>query len=193
MDYRASLNFLDQRGIIDANSARRFGLGLNYNQRLANDRLSLRFSVRGSRTDDRFTPLGVLSNAAQYGPTQPIDDPAAPTGFYDWPGNSSTSADNPVAILNLAEEKAETYRAIGNMQTEYRLPWVRRPPSQPDARLRRERRRAAELSPERPPPGAGDRKGRPTDTIQSAADQHRARELPQLHHAASCRVRASST
>ena len=124
MDYRASLNFLDQRGIIDANSARRFGLGLNYNQRLANDRLSLRFSVRGSRTDDRFTPLGVLSNAAQYGPTQPIDDPAAPTGFYDWPGNSSTSADNPVAILNLAEEKAETYRAIGNMQTEYRLPWV---------------------------------------------------------------------
>ncbi len=124
MDYRVSLNFLDQRGIINANSARRFGLGLNYNQRLADDRLNLRFSVRGSRTDDRFTPLGVLSAAAQYGPTQPITDPASPTGFYEWPGNNSTSADNPVAILDLAEEKAETYRAIGNLQTEYRLPWV---------------------------------------------------------------------
>ncbi len=29
-----------------------------------------------------------------------------------------------MAILNLAEEKAETYRAVGNMQTEYRLPWI---------------------------------------------------------------------
>jgi iron complex outermembrane receptor protein len=124
MDYRVSLNFLDQRGIIDANSTRRLGLGLNYNQRLADDRLNLRFSARGSRTDDRFTPLGVLSNAAQYGPTQPITDDASPTGFYEWPGNALTSADNPVAILNLAEEKAETYRAIGNMQAEYRLPWV---------------------------------------------------------------------
>jgi iron complex outermembrane receptor protein len=66
----------------------------------------------------------VLSNATTYGPTQPIDDDANPTGFYEWPGNSSTSADNPVAILNLAEEKAETYRAIGNLQAEYRLPWV---------------------------------------------------------------------
>jgi TonB-dependent SusC/RagA subfamily outer membrane receptor len=123
-DYRVSFNFLDQRGIVDANSARRYGLGLNFNQRLADDRLNLRLSVRGSRTDDRFTPLGVLSNAAQYGPTQPITDDANPTGFYEWPGNTATSADNPVAILNLAEEKAETYRAIGTLQAEYRLPWV---------------------------------------------------------------------
>ena len=125
-DYRVSFNFLDQHGIIDANSAQRIGLGLNYNQLLAGDRLNMRFSLRGSRTEDHFTPLGVLSNAAQYGPTQPIEDPGSPTGFYEWgpPNNSLTSADNPVAILNLAEEKAETYRAIGNMQTEYRLPWV---------------------------------------------------------------------
>ncbi len=34
------------------------------------------------------------------------------------------SPDNPVAILNLAEEKATTYRAIGNAQTEYSLPWI---------------------------------------------------------------------
>jgi iron complex outermembrane receptor protein len=124
MDYRVSFNFLDQRGILSENSTRRYGLGLNYNQRLADDRLNLRFSVRGSRTDDRFTPLGVLSNTAQYGPTQPVEDPASATGFHEWPGNSSTSADNPVAILNLADEKAETYRAVGNMQAEYRMPWI---------------------------------------------------------------------
>jgi TonB-linked SusC/RagA family outer membrane protein len=123
MDYRLSLNFLDQKGIIDRNSTRRIGLGANYNQRLANDRLNLRFNLRGSRSDDKFTPLGVLSNTAQYSPTQPITDASTPTGFYDWPGGL-TSADNPVAILNLAEEKATTYRAIGNVQGEYSLPWI---------------------------------------------------------------------
>jgi TonB-dependent starch-binding outer membrane protein SusC len=123
MDYRLSFNYLDQRGIIQNNDTRRIGFGANYNQRLANDRLSLRFSLRGSRSDDSFTPLGVLSNAAQYGPTQPILDLNRATGYYDWSGGL-TSADNPVAILNLAQERAKTYRAIGNMQTEYRLPWV---------------------------------------------------------------------
>jgi iron complex outermembrane receptor protein len=29
-----------------------------------------------------------------------------------------------VAILNLAKEQAETYRAVGNMQAEYRMPWI---------------------------------------------------------------------
>ena len=123
-DYRLSANFLDQKGIIDANSVRRIGLGANYTQRLANDRLKLRFNLRGSQNGHRFTPLGVLSNAAQFGPTQPILDPTTPTGFYDWPGPTLTSTDNPVAILNLAEEKARTNRAVGNMQTEYSLPWI---------------------------------------------------------------------
>ena len=123
MDYRLSLNFLDQKGIITLNKLRRLGLGANYNQRLANDRINLRFNVRGTREDDRFVPLGVLSNAATFGPTQPITDPSSPTGFYNWPGGL-TSADNPLEILALAEEKATTYRSVGNVQGEYSLPWI---------------------------------------------------------------------
>ena len=29
-----------------------------------------------------------------------------------------------MAILNLAEEKARTNRSVGNVQTEYSLPWI---------------------------------------------------------------------
>ncbi len=123
MDYRVSVNYLDQRGIIDKSSVRRIGLGANYNQRLAGERLNLRFNLRGSRSDDRFTPFGVVYYAAVMGPTQPVFDANAPTGFYDWPGGPA-SPDNPVAMLNLAEEKATTYRAIGNAQAEYSLPWI---------------------------------------------------------------------
>jgi len=123
MDYRVSVGFLDQRGILDNNSAKRLSFGANYNQRLAEDRLSLKFNFHGARSDDHFTPLGVLSNTAQMGETQPVLDPAAPTGYYDWPGGL-TAPDNPVAILNLAEEKATTYRTVGNASAEYSLPWV---------------------------------------------------------------------
>jgi TonB-linked SusC/RagA family outer membrane protein len=123
MDYRISGNFLDQKGIIDKNSTRRLGIGANYNQRLANDRLSLRFNVRGTREDDKFVPLGVLSNAATFGPTQSVFDPSTPTGFYNFPGGL-TSPDNPVEILNLAEERATTYRSVGNVTGEYSLPMI---------------------------------------------------------------------
>jgi iron complex outermembrane receptor protein len=124
MDYRLSLNYLNQKGIIQATTAERLTLGANYNQRLLRDRLNLRVNLRGSRADDSYTPGGVLSNAAQMGPTQPVRDPTTPTGFYDWPGNLLTSPDNPVAIYKLAYDKAVTYRAVGGIQNEYRLPWI---------------------------------------------------------------------
>ena len=153
-DYRLSLQLPGPEGHHRGNSAQRIGLGANFNQRLADDRLNLRFNLRGSRADDKFTPLGVLSNAAQYGPTQPIDDPTAGPGSTTGPIRPLTSADNPVAILNLAEEKAKTYRAIGNVQTEYRLPWVDGLRANAHPRLRRERRASGGTSPRAPCTGS---------------------------------------
>jgi iron complex outermembrane receptor protein len=123
MNYRLSVGYLNQDGVIDGTTTERLGLGLNYDQRLFDDYLSIRTSLKGSRTDDAFTPGGVLSNAAQMGPTQPVTDASRPTGYYDWPGNLLTSADNPVAILALARDQGTTYRSIGNVQAEYRLPF----------------------------------------------------------------------
>ena len=122
-NYRLSFNYLDQDGIIQGTTAKRIGLGINYNQLLLNDRLSLKTNIRGSRQEDKFTPGGVVSNAAQFGPTQPVKDSLSTTGFFEWTGGIQ-SADNPVAILSLARDKATTYRGIGNVQGGYRLPWI---------------------------------------------------------------------
>ena len=124
MNWRLSGGYLNQEGIIRGTTVERFSLGMNLHQRLFDDRLDVRANVRGSRSDDAFTPGGVLSNAAQMGPTQPVYDPAAPTGYYDWPGNLLQSADNPIAILGLAKDEGTTYRSIGNLQAEYRLPFL---------------------------------------------------------------------
>ena len=123
-NWRLSLGYLNQDGILHGTTLERVTLGANYQQQLFDDRLTLRTTVRGSRQHDLFTPGGVLSNAAQMGPTQPVYDTASATGYYNWPGATLTSADNPIEILNLARDEATTYRGTGNVRAEYRLPRI---------------------------------------------------------------------
>jgi iron complex outermembrane receptor protein len=123
MNYRLSLGYLNQDGVIQGTTAERLSAALNYDQRLFDDHLLVKSSLKGARTEDRFTPGGVLSNAAQMGPTQPVRDPAARSGYFDWTGGIQ-SADNPVAILDLATDEGTTWRSLGNVQAEYRFPFM---------------------------------------------------------------------
>jgi len=120
--YRLSLGYLKQEGIIRSSDLDRISLSVNYRQQLS-DRLSFRTSVRGSRTNDTFTPGGVLGNAAAMAPTQPVLDPTSSTGFWDW-RTSNAAPTNPLSILALATDRGTTWRSIGNAQAEYKLPFV---------------------------------------------------------------------
>ena len=117
--YRLSLGYQNQQGILQGTNVEKISLGVNYNQRLFSDRLDLRANIRGSLENDQFTPSGVLSNAAQMGPTQPVFDPASVFGYYNWPGYSLQSANNPVEILNLSADQGTSYRSVGNLQAKY--------------------------------------------------------------------------
>jgi TonB-dependent starch-binding outer membrane protein SusC len=123
-NWRLSGGFLQQDGILQASTVQRLALGVNLHQRIFGDRLNVQANLRGSREHDLFTPGGVLSNAAQMGPTQPIYDSASTTGYYNWPGTLLQSADNPLEILRLGTDQGTTYRTIGNVQGSYRLPWL---------------------------------------------------------------------
>ncbi len=122
--YRVSAGYLDEQGIIRNTGTKRMSLGFGYDQRLLDDRLEIHANANGARSDDNFTPGGLLSNAAQMGPTQPVMDPSTLTGYYDWPGNTLQSADNPVAILDLASALGTTYRSVGNARAAYSLPFI---------------------------------------------------------------------
>jgi len=124
MFYRLSLGYLNQDGIIRGTTVERLSLGMNYQGRLFSNRLDLSANVKGSRTEDQFTPGGVLSSAAQYGPTQPVYDSTATTGYYEWPGNTLQSTDNPVGILGLVTDHGTTYRSLGNVRADYRMPFL---------------------------------------------------------------------
>lgn len=122
--WRLAGGMLRQNGIIRGSATERVSLDVNFAQQLLDDRLEVRLTQKGSRNVDDFTPGGVLSNAAQMGPTQPVNDPATATGYYDWPGNTLQSADNPIALLALARDHGTTFRSVGGLQTSYRMPFL---------------------------------------------------------------------
>ena len=120
--YRLSLGYLNQNGIIKQSKTERLSLGINYDQRLFNDNMDIKLNVKGSRAKDNFTPSDVLGNAAAMAPTQPILDSTSATGYWDW-NTSNASPANPVASLNLATRTGLVYRSVGNLETQYVLPF----------------------------------------------------------------------
>jgi TonB-linked SusC/RagA family outer membrane protein len=123
MNYRLSAGYLNQEGAVLASKNERLSLSLAYNQLLFDDRLRLQANLLGARNEDRFTPGGVLGNATNFAPTQPIMDTESPWGgYFEW--DDTEAPDNPVAILNMQSSEGTTYRSIGNATGEYDLPFL---------------------------------------------------------------------
>jgi TonB-dependent starch-binding outer membrane protein SusC len=121
LNYRLSLNYLDQSGVVQGSETQRVSAALNLTQRLFDDRLSLRASLRGSRTEDVFTPGGVLGSATVFDPTQPV---RTGTGAF-WENTAfPLGPNNPVAELALAVDEGATYRSVGNLEARYQLPFL---------------------------------------------------------------------
>ena len=124
--YRLSLGYLNQDGILKGTNTERLSLALNYDQRLFANHLDIKANVKGTRTNDQFTPGDVLGNALSMAPTQPVYDPTNTqgynTGYWDW-ATAGASASNPIASLNLATDHGTTWRSVGNVQAEYTLPF----------------------------------------------------------------------
>jgi iron complex outermembrane receptor protein len=123
-NYRFSVGYLNQNGIIRSSSTERLSLGMSYEQLLLNDNLDIKTNVRGARSSEQFQANDVLGNAVGMAPTQPVYDPTNPTGYWDWP-TTGASASNPVASLNRSVGQGTTWRSVGNMQGAYHLPFLK--------------------------------------------------------------------
>jgi len=121
MNYRLSLGYLDQEGVLKGSQMERVSAALSYNHQLFDDRLGIRATLRGARTDDRFTPGGVLGTAVAFDPTQPIY--TADGQYFEFTTNNP-APNNPIAELDLVSEQGTTYRAITNLEARYQLPFL---------------------------------------------------------------------
>lgn len=120
--YRLSLGYDDQEGIVGNSSLERLTARLNANQTLLDGRLSLDLSLTGTRLRDDHVAVGntagfqgdLIGAALQANPTRPV---------YDTTGAFLQSSDfrNPVAMLDLVDDKSETTRVLANLAASLNL------------------------------------------------------------------------
>ena len=120
MNYRLSVGYLTQAGVVQGSETERVSAALNYNHDLFGDRLAIEGTLRGVRTQDDFTPGGGLGAATIFDPTQAVMDGSA---FFEQ-REFELSPTNPVAELRLGSVEGKTFRGIGNLQARYRLPFL---------------------------------------------------------------------
>ncbi|WP_412061256.1 SusC/RagA family TonB-linked outer membrane protein [Rubrivirga sp. IMCC45206] len=125
--YRASLSYLDQQGIVISSGLERVTARLNANNQLFDNKLRLGLNLTSALTDDDFVPAndvggfegGLFQNALQYRPVAPIYSDASGDGFYEVPNQRSFR--NPVALAEQIDETARTVRTLGNISAELEL------------------------------------------------------------------------
>ena len=114
--YHASLAFQDQEGIIRTSDQKKYNGRFYFAHKLFNDRLQLEFNTTVSRIDNRRVPIGqsggaegdLILSALRLNPTYPIFGTNGK--YYQY----SQTQRNPVAMLNLTNDKTQTDRLIFN-------------------------------------------------------------------------------
>ncbi|OMP13905.1 hypothetical protein COLO4_00671 [Corchorus olitorius] len=92
-------------------------------------RVSLGYNEQnGTFTDNRFPATGVIANATYFDPTQPVySGNSNYGGYYEWldpasnTGLNVNATANPVAQLNAVRDVSSVWRALGNIQLDYKL------------------------------------------------------------------------
>lgn len=128
--YRASVNFLDQEGVVINNGLRRYQARLNGTHQALDGRLRLGLNLTGSHVINNFLPYentggfqgGVFINMVYYNPTHPITVGSLNgTPIYYETGPGTQALDNPVALANQVQSRGTDDRTLGNLSADYDL------------------------------------------------------------------------
>lgn len=121
-NYRFSLGYLDQEGILLTSKIKRYTLGFNGGKKFMNNKLNLTTSLNVANNQDNGIAISdnsgytgdLLAAILKSNPTMPIY-----TGTkFTQPGIPEP---NPVAIVNLSKDRGKTLRALGNIAAELDL------------------------------------------------------------------------
>ena len=143
LPYRFSAGYSNQDGILKTDNLKRTTLSAALNPTLFNNHLQINFNVKGMFIKNKFADRGAIGAAMQYDPTKPITSDSLYTGFYLDDNNDTIpfqtnyggynvwtqdngrpvamGSSNPVAMLNMRDNKSDVNRVIGNIQLDYKF------------------------------------------------------------------------
>lgn len=120
--YNVSIGHQDLQGVVRTSGTQRSSISINFTQNLLNDDLTIKFNNKSAFTEDQYS-AAVIGAAFQFDPTQAIRDPnSIYGGYFEW--DNSQTVRNPVAQLELTQEEGKSFRSLGNVEFEYKLPVI---------------------------------------------------------------------
>jgi iron complex outermembrane receptor protein len=122
-NYRASLNYFDQEGVVIANGLKRYQGRLNGHTSAINGKINLDANLSASRVNNRYLAMengggfsgGVFTNMAIYNPTLPIEVVDTLTNQMKFYEGAERSVRNPVALARQITDQAPENRILGNV------------------------------------------------------------------------------
>lgn len=126
LGYRFSVGYLNQEGIIRTSETERLSFSAGFNQSLLNDDLIIDVNLKGSATSDQFNDNGAIGSAISFAPTQPVLDVNNQFGgYWEWPLSFGNALGvNPVSLIEQTKDEGQTFRSVGNVQIEYKVPYL---------------------------------------------------------------------
>ena len=120
LQYRLSLNYLTDDGVLRGDNTKRVSGQFNYADRLFHNVFDVQATLRAVRTKDTFGLGRYLGDVYGFAPTQPIYN--ADGTFYEF--NNTNAPNNPFARLAQTNDNGQTDRGIGNVQLRANAPFL---------------------------------------------------------------------
>ena len=131
LPYRASVGYTGENGILKTSNLERFTGSINLSPTFFDDDLRVQVNARGMYITNRFADQGAINSATQFDPTMPIysqTESQYGNGYHMSLKPDGSPIDialaNPLAILEQKHDNSKVLRSIGNLQMDYRMPFL---------------------------------------------------------------------
>ncbi len=123
LTYRTSVGFTELNGLLKRDKMQRTTMSGGITQFLFNDNLKIELNTRTSVMKNNYSNGGAIGAAVTYDPTKPVYNEDGT--FYQWPLEEALSGRNPVSLIEQFNNLGRSFRSIGNLQFEYKLPFLK--------------------------------------------------------------------
>ena len=130
--FRASFGYNNTQGLVKTNDYKRYSYSLKMTPKFLEDNLKVDFNAKGTYVDkNAVDDGGAIAGAVAMDPTKPVYDQNSIFGGYyqetllNGGRNQIEGATNPLAILEQRTRPERALRFLGNIEFDYKLPFLR--------------------------------------------------------------------
>lgn len=121
--YRASVGYSNLNGILKRDSMERSTLGVSVTGNFLDKHLKIEVNNNTSLIKSNYSNRGAIGSAISFDPSQAVRN--ADGTYFQWYASpteiNQLAGRNPLSLINQQNNFGNSYRSIGNIQTEYKM------------------------------------------------------------------------